>query len=86
MPRYLVETAVVATPMVDTVMQLVAQRFPEISVEHRYTAHDDTDAREYWVCRAPSEAHLDRWTAAAELPVESVHRIGAEHLHQRQPG
>jgi hypothetical protein len=82
MPRYLLETAVVGTPTVDAVLKLVAHRFPEIAVEVRYTAHDHVDAREFWVCRAPSVAHLDRWTAAADLPVESVHRIDAEHPPQ----
>jgi hypothetical protein len=31
------------------------------------------------MCRAPNEAHLDRWSAAARLAVASVRCIDAEH-------
>jgi hypothetical protein len=79
MPRYLMETGVVTTPVLDEAERLVAHRFPEIAVERRYVTDDGITARAVWVCRAPSEAHLGRWAASAELSITSMCRIAADH-------
>ena len=78
MPRYLFETDVDARSQLDAAGRLAAQRFPEITIEHRYTTHDDTGARVLWVCRAPTEVHLGRWAAAAHLALTCIRRVAAD--------
>jgi len=75
MPRYLVETQATGALQHDRAAQLVAQRFPEIAVEHHYTAHDDVSTRELLACRAPSRTHVERWAEAARLPLRSVEEV-----------
>jgi hypothetical protein len=75
MPRYLVEFRRPSPPGGDGADTLVARRFPEISVEHRYTSSDRSGKTELWVCRAPSDTHLRRWTRAASLTVLDLRRI-----------
>jgi hypothetical protein len=65
MPRYLLETDVLATPQIDAAVRLAAQRFPEIAVEDLTTDRHGT--RTLLVCRAPSKTHVDRWAKAAHL-------------------
>jgi hypothetical protein len=65
MPRYLLETEVIATVQIADAVRLAAQRFPEIAVEGLST--DDSGTRTVWVCRAPSRTHVDRWAEAADL-------------------
>jgi hypothetical protein len=67
MPRYLLETEVVATPQIDAAVRLASQRFPEIAVEDISTDH--AAAQTFWVCRAPSKTHVVRWAKAAHLAV-----------------
>ena len=50
-------------------------RFPEVGIDHRYLTVDDPVGREFWVCRAPSETHIRRWTDALGVPVEVIRRI-----------
>jgi hypothetical protein len=78
MPRYLVETDLVDATQLDGAEGLAERRFPELSVERRYSTHDGTGVRVIWVCRAPSEAHVDRWAAALRLPAPSVRHIHAD--------
>ena len=78
MPRYLVETSVVGGSHLDHAEGLLAHRFPEISVERRFLTDDDTTTRAIWVCRAPSDAHVVRWAASAELSITSMRRIAAD--------
>jgi hypothetical protein len=75
MPRYLLETDLVAGGHVEGAEGLTVRRFPEIAVERRYSTQDRTGARAIWVCRAPSEAHIGRWAAALHLSVASVRRV-----------
>jgi len=74
MPRFLVETSPGDTS--DRALRLAEQRSPYVSVEHRYTANDQEPRRVIWVCRAPSRAHIYRWTEAACLAVGVVQRFG----------
>ena len=79
MPRYLVQTDEVTGSGLNGAERLAARRFPEISIEHRYVSDDGTTAREVWICRAPSEAHLGRWAESAHLSITSMCRIAADH-------
>jgi hypothetical protein len=73
MPRYLIETADSAGSSGELAMQLVGRRFPEVSVERRLEADDgQSGPHEVWLCSAPSEAHIRRWAAAADLAVRSL--------------
>jgi hypothetical protein len=77
MPHYLFETGLTSGPHVDAAIALSTQRFPEVALEHRYAAHDD-NRREVWVCRAPNEAHLQRWAAAAHLELWSLQHVDVD--------
>jgi hypothetical protein len=67
MPRFLLELEITGRDQRELAARLLAERFPEIAVEQRYAAHDERGSRELWVCWAPSETHLRRWTEAADL-------------------
>jgi hypothetical protein len=67
MPRFLLELEITGRDQRNVAARLLAERFPEISVEQRYSTHSERGERELWVCRAPSETHLRRWTEAADL-------------------
>jgi hypothetical protein len=84
MPRYLLETGPMSTADVRDAARLAARRFPEVVVDDRYVAHDDTP-RELWVCHAPSAAHLQRWATAAHLDVRSVTHVDADAVPQDPP-
>ena len=75
MPRYLVETETAGTLQLTRATRLAAQRFPEIAVEHHYTAYDEASTRDLWVCRAPSRTHLERWADAARIACRSVEKV-----------
>jgi hypothetical protein len=79
MPRYLIETANEGGSLGELgelgelAVELVGRRFPEVSVERRFEADDGTGCpRELWLCTAPSEAHIRRWAAAADLSLRSL--------------
>lgn len=84
MPRYLLEAKVVTASGSAAAIELAARRFPEVAVEHCYVAHDAAGARTTWVCRAPSEAHLQRWAATGGLPLVAVRRVDADHSADRR--
>jgi hypothetical protein len=75
MPRYRVEMDPGAADRLDGAGRMAAHRFPEIAVEHRCTPNRAPGDRCVWLCRAPSEAHIDRWAAALQLRLASVRRI-----------
>ena len=75
MPRYLLETKVTNGPQRDSAARLVATRFPEVAVEHRFTAHDGESGSELWVCRAPSASHVHRFATAARLSLASLRHV-----------
>jgi hypothetical protein len=77
MPRYLLDMERTATPDPGATA-VISRRFPEIAVEHRYTAHDLV-GRELWVCRAPSAAHLERWAEASPFELRSLQQIYETH-------
>ncbi len=72
MPRYLVETVPREGPLGDLDVQLIARRFPEISIEHRFETNDERGRREFFMCTSPTEAHIRRWAAAVYLQVCGV--------------
>lgn len=55
-------------------LALAATRFPEVQVDHRYTAQHE-DGLDLWVCQAPSEHHLRRWVEAAHLRVDLLQPV-----------
>jgi hypothetical protein len=67
MPRYLVEFDAVDEPARQRARSLAVERFPEVEIEVERSAALDpgTAGRELWECRAPSDTHVRRWTAAA---------------------
>lgn len=71
MPRYRLLTATVEPGALDAALRLAATRFPEIAVEGRC----EVAGRAEWVCRAPSGAHVRRWSAAARIPVTSLRPV-----------
>ena len=75
MPRYLFETNVTNGPQRDSAERLAATRFPEVAVEHRFTAHDGDSGSELWVCRAPSASHVHRFAIAARLSLASLRHV-----------
>jgi hypothetical protein len=75
MPRYLLETRPTTASDRDRALRLAALRFPEVAVEHAYAARAQHDSRDVWVCRAPSQAHLQRWADAACLALGAVRLI-----------
>jgi hypothetical protein len=77
MPRYLIESGSQPRAHVGEAIELAAQRFPEIAVEQCYAERDASDARLFWVCRAPSVAHIDRWAVAAQLRLTSLCLVDA---------
>ena len=79
MPRFLLETEADAAAQLAATRRLANQRFPEIAVEDRAVAGGLRD-HAYWVCRAPSEAHIGRWAEAIQLTVISV-----QPIHQGGP-
>jgi len=81
MPHYLLTTAIVARSQLHAALELQTQRFPEVSVEHRFTTHEP-EAHDLWLCRAPSDEHLTRWAAAAGIPCTSVCCVAHEAVHR----
>lgn len=77
MPRYVLGCQAVTRSERETASHLAATRFPEIMVDLRFAAHDD-DGLDVWVCRAPSENHLRRWAADAELVVDLLQPVDAD--------
>ena len=71
MRRYLVETCA-DTSADDLAVRIAVRRFPEITVERRYEIDDEIGSHELWVCRAPSDVHIRRWTAAAHLVIRDI--------------
>jgi hypothetical protein len=61
---------------------LAAERYPEIAFENQFVAHDG-QAREVWVCQAPSKAHLQRWARAAHLTVRALEHVDIRTLPGR---
>ena len=77
MPRFLLETEADAAVQLEATRRLASQRFPEVAIEDRAVAGGRGD-HAYWVCRAPSEAHIGRWASAIDLSVLSVHPLRHE--------
>ena len=75
MPRYLLETDVTASTEYHVAVAIAAKRFPEVAIEHCYTEHHRLGARVWWVCQAPSEAHVERWVAATRLSPLSLRHV-----------
>jgi hypothetical protein len=46
-------------------------------VDLSFAAHDD-DGLDVWVCRAPSEHHVRRWAADAELVVDLLQPVDSD--------
>jgi hypothetical protein len=59
----------------ETAVRLIAERFPEVMVENSYPALREGFGRDRWLCRAPSEAHVRRWAAAAGVQVSDLHTL-----------
>jgi hypothetical protein len=72
MPRYLFETDVVSGAQLDAALRLSLHRFPEIAIESLYATRDRDVERVRWVCQAPSQNHIDRWTTLAGLPARAL--------------
>jgi hypothetical protein len=88
MPRFLVETEPQAAPTSDTADLIWTQRFPEVVLEHRYAAYDETTSREVWLCRAPSGAHVHRWAVAIALRLVALQHVAdvpGEPPKEQQP-
>lgn len=77
MTRYVLGCRAVRRSERETASRLAATRFPEITVDLRFAAHDD-DGLDVWVCRAPSESHLRRWAADAALTVDLLQPVDAD--------
>ena len=88
MPRFVLEVEVVSAPQFATALTLTYQRFPEIAVEYRDVPRPRESiaerAKEIWVCRAPSEAHLGRWAAASQLRIAIVSAVGDKRCSHRR--
>ena len=80
MPRYLIETSGWMRLHCKTAARLVAHRFPELTFEYSGAAEPTTSGRDEWLCRAPSEAHVRRWAAAAGVCIQALRRVDAEEL------
>jgi hypothetical protein len=78
MPRYLLGARTTTRAERESVASLTDTRYPEVRVDLRYAAHDD-DGLDVWVCRAPSETHVRRWAAAADLELRLVQLVDAEN-------
>jgi hypothetical protein len=85
MPRYLFETRRMSDCDREGVVRLMAERFPEIGLEHRYSVRADVDSRDVWVCRASNEAHLRRWASAAGLDIDVLRRVDAADTPHVRP-
>jgi hypothetical protein len=79
MPRYMFLSAMVAGADLDAALRLTALRFPEVAVERHYTTHDNSCPSSLWLCQAPSEAHVRRWTSSAQLVPVALRRIDGEN-------
>jgi hypothetical protein len=77
MPRYRFETAPVTEDVRTAARALAATRFPELSIEHASTG----PTADRWECRAPSEAHVQRWADASHLVLESLRPVEAADEH-----
>lgn len=77
MPRYVLGCRAVAGSEREAASDLAATRFPEVTVDQSFAAHDD-DGLDVWVCRAPSENHLRRWAASAGLAVDLLQPVDAD--------
>lgn len=77
MPRYVLGCRAVTRSKREIASHLAATRFPEITVDLRFAAHDD-DGLDMWVCRAPSENHIRRWAADAALGVDLLQSVDAD--------
>jgi len=85
MPRYLLETSATTGPDRDRASAAAAHRFPEVAIEHRFTAQDDSSSRDIWVCRAPSEAHVRRWAHACHLGLAALQSVGPDNVAPHFP-
>lgn len=79
MPLFLIETIGTAHPDHDRTLRLSARRFPEVSLDHRYATRDDGGC-DVWVCRAPSSAHLLRWSAALGIRLARLREVDPVEL------
>ena len=77
MPHYLFETGPLGGSQFDAAIKLAAARFPELIVEHRYTARD-LGGRDVWVVRAPSTDHVRRWSDAAHVRPRALATVEAD--------
>ena len=82
MPLFLFEAPPITDRQRDLALQLAARRFPEISLEHRYSEHDGS-GRDVWVCRATSADQLTRWAVAADLALGEVRRVDPVEINQQ---
>ncbi|MEY2477884.1 MAG: hypothetical protein QOG87_3199 [Actinomycetota bacterium] len=79
MPRYLFETSPQERVLADAAAHIATLRFPELIVEHRGPlAPDVVVGLDRWICRAPSEAHVRRWSAAAGIAIAGLRRLDAD--------
>ncbi len=76
MPLYLFEVGVTNEEAWERAAAVAAARFPEVVLERRYAAHRAED-RDTWVCRAPGQGHLERWSAAAGVQLGDLRHVAA---------
>ena len=77
MPSYMLGTGTTTRAQREKLAALTATRHPEVLVDLRYAAHDD-DGLDVWICRAPSEIHIRRWAAEADLKLRLLQRVDAD--------
>ena len=77
MPSYVLGTRTTTRANRDALAELTATRHPEVLVELRFAAHDN-DGLDVWICRAPSETHIRRWAAAADLELRLLQPVDAQ--------
>lgn len=57
----------------DTAVARLRTRYPEIDLIGRYVSTEGVG--EMWLCRAPSVAHIARWTDEVGLHVTRIRRL-----------
>ena len=77
MPHYLFETRPLGVSQPDAVIELAAERFTELVLEHRDTAYDGR-GRDVEIVRAPGVGHLHRWSTAAHLRLRTASTVEAD--------
>lgn len=83
MPRYLVEFDALDDTARQRARALAVERFPEVEIERRAALEPESSARERWECRAPSDAHVRRWSAAAGFTNATTRQAHTHHNQEK---